>query len=120
MPKMPDYPDTEDLEEIKYLMTWHPDRYWDERDEYEAMNPLVLDCGNPDCIMSGYHRLSECVTAEDLIAQEEEALIERGYPPEVGGAAGRWTRLLPVVVGKPQWRNGVTWWPCLMVRMEEG
>jgi hypothetical protein len=43
-----------------------------ECDDEEGLDPYVLDCGNPDCLMAGGHFLSECFTKEDAEALDEE------------------------------------------------
>lgn len=111
-----------DFNELKHLMTYPKERYqsdaedwdayWYERDEYENTNPLVLDCNNPDCIMSGYHRLSECITAEEMegIYADFEYLsrpFRTVFRPV--GLRGR---------SLPFWQSGVTWWPCAFAAME--
>jgi hypothetical protein len=30
------------------------------------------------------------------------------------------TLLRPVIIGVPKWRNGVSWWPCLMIAAGKG
>lgn len=47
------------------------DRYDD--DDMEDADEWVLDCGDPNCCMPGYHFRSECHTPEMMEAQYEEA-----------------------------------------------
>lgn len=55
---------------------WFPgadyDPFPDEVDEFDIPQ-LMLDCGNPDCIMAGYHYPDECVTVEQMEAYYTEA-----------------------------------------------
>lgn len=42
-------------------------------DEEDGPFAMVLDCGNPDCIMPGYHYRSECVTAAEMEELQKES-----------------------------------------------
>ncbi len=44
--------------------------------EEEDRDPFMLDCGNPECILTEAHFLSECCTVADM----EEMSIEAGLP----------------------------------------
>ena len=57
------------------VLAWSSEPFIHEEEEED----LVLDCGNPDRIMVGYHFPSECHTAEDLQQYyEQEGIPEKG------------------------------------------
>lgn len=88
------------------------DAYWSARDEADDQDRLVLDCGDPDCIMSGYHRLSECITAEEVEGiYADFEYLSRPFRTVFRPVGLRGSE-------KPYWFGGVTWWPCAFAAME--
>ena len=56
---------------------WDTNDGWQGSEDEDDLDPFVLDCGDPECLMPGPHYLSECHTAEMIEAYQEEEQKER-------------------------------------------